>query len=76
LQDGKFLTASIKSDFNYILTKKFTIFYRTRRFNAVFTTAPTCPYPEPQQSSPRLRVLKSSSSRPTATNVVDRTILM
>ena len=35
------------------LVKKFPAFYGTRCFITVFITAPTCPYPEPHQSSPR-----------------------
>jgi hypothetical protein len=33
--------------------KKFPAFYRTQRFITTFTSVhPTCPYPEPDQSSP------------------------
>jgi hypothetical protein len=39
------------------LLKKFPAFYGTRRFITVFTRAPpTCPYPEPDQSSPCLPI--------------------
>ena len=32
--------------------KKFPSFYGNRRFITAFTRSPTCPYPEPDQSSP------------------------
>ena len=34
------------------LVKNFPAFYGTRRFITAFTSAATCPYPEPHQSSP------------------------
>jgi hypothetical protein len=34
------------------IVKKFPAFYGTRRFITAFTNSPTCPYPEPDQSSP------------------------
>ena len=34
------------------LVNTFSIFYGTRRFITAFTSAATCPYPEPDQSSP------------------------
>jgi hypothetical protein len=39
------------------LVKKLPAFYGTLRFIATFTTAATCPYPEPDESSPRPLIL-------------------
>ena len=33
--------------------KKFPAFHGTRKFITAFTSAPICPYPEPDRSSPR-----------------------
>jgi hypothetical protein len=35
------------------LVKKFPAFYGTLNLITTFTTAATCPYPEPEESSPR-----------------------
>jgi hypothetical protein len=37
--------------------KKYSAFYRTRNFIALFTSAHTRPYPEPEESIPRSKML-------------------